>query len=68
MQDEEPDGLVAREEIAITCDAGNVKINGADPGSGAALCADITSISVTGGSGDNSINRWPVLMSAPSAS
>ena len=46
----------AADPIAITCAAGNVKINNADPGTGAAACATITSISVTGDAGANTID------------
>ena len=46
----------AADPIAITCAAGNVKINNADPGTGAAACNAITSISVTGDAGANTIN------------
>src|SRR5829696_753469 len=46
----------AGDAIAITCASGDVKINGADPGSGAAACADITSITVTGDDAANVIN------------
>src|SRR5215207_5215815 len=46
----------AGDAIAISCASGDVKINGADPGSGAAACADITSITVTGDDAANVIN------------
>ena len=44
------------ESITITCDGGNVEVNDANPGTGAASCASITSIVVLGGSGANTIN------------
>ena len=46
----------AADSITIGCDASFVKINGSDPGSGAASCNAITSIVVTGGPGDNTID------------
>jgi Ca2+-binding RTX toxin-like protein len=46
----------AADPIAITCDMGKVKVNGANPGGALVDCADITSISVTGGPGANDIN------------
>ena len=39
----------AADPIAITSAGGNVKINGADPGTGAVASNTITSIAVTGG-------------------
>jgi Ca2+-binding RTX toxin-like protein len=39
----------ADDAIAITCVGGDVKVNGADPGSGAAACSAIQGISVNGG-------------------
>jgi Ca2+-binding RTX toxin-like protein len=42
--------------ITLVCDASFVKINGTDPGSGAAACNTIISITVTGGPGDNTID------------
>src|SRR5215216_2297030 len=47
----------AGDAIAISCASGDVKINAADPGSGAAACADITSITVTGDDAANEIGR-----------
>ena len=44
------------DSIVITCDGGDVKINGADPLDGAALCADVTSIVVNAGNGTNTVN------------
>jgi Ca2+-binding RTX toxin-like protein len=46
----------AAESITVTCATPNVKVNGDNPGTGPALCADITSIVVTGGPGANTIN------------
>ena len=46
----------AGDAITITCSAGNVKVNAADPGSGAAACNTITAMNVTGGSTPNNIN------------
>ena len=46
----------AGDAIAITCVGGNVKVNGADPGSGAAACSVIQGISVNGGPLANTID------------
>jgi Ca2+-binding RTX toxin-like protein len=46
----------AGDAITITDDAGALKINGQDPGTGAATSATITSIQVTGDAGSNNIN------------
>jgi Ca2+-binding RTX toxin-like protein len=46
----------AADAITITCASPNVQVNGGNPGTGAALCADITSIVVTGGPGANTID------------
>ena len=46
----------AGDAITVTCDTLQVKVNGADPGSGAALCATITEIDVTGGPDSNTID------------
>jgi Ca2+-binding RTX toxin-like protein len=46
----------AADNIAVTCDGGNVKVNGADPDSGAALCDSIIAIDVLGGPGENEID------------
>jgi Ca2+-binding RTX toxin-like protein len=46
----------ADDGIAITCVGGNVKVNGADPGSGAVACSLIRLIQVVGGPGSNAIN------------
>jgi Ca2+-binding RTX toxin-like protein len=46
----------ADDGIAITCVGGNVKVNGADPGSGAAACSLIQGIFVGGGPGANTID------------
>ncbi len=54
----------ADDPIAIICDAGWVKINGDDPDSGAANCAAITSIDVTGGPDDNDIDLSGVTAAA----
>jgi Ca2+-binding RTX toxin-like protein len=54
----------ADDGIAITCDAGSVKVNGDNPGSGAANCAAITSIIVTGGPDDNEIDLTGVTAAA----
>ena len=45
----------ADDGITITCDGGQVKVNGADP-TPATACAAITSITVNGGPGANDIN------------
>ncbi|MCC6453595.1 MAG: hypothetical protein IT328_01495 [Caldilineaceae bacterium] len=42
--------------IAVTCDGGNVKVNGADPTGGPFACNTITAMDVTGGPGDNLID------------
>ena len=54
----------AADAIAITCDGGNVKVNGADPGSGAAACSLIRVIQVSGGPGANTINLSGVTQAA----
>ncbi len=46
----------ADDPIAITCVAGGVKINGADPGTGAATCLSLSAISVDGGAGNDTID------------
>jgi len=46
----------AGDDITISCVSGNVEINGANPDSGAATCASISSILVQGGPGDNDID------------
>jgi Ca2+-binding RTX toxin-like protein len=44
----------AADPIAITCVGGNVKVNGANPGGGPDVaCNTLTSITLTGGPGDN---------------
>ncbi len=47
--------------IAITCLAGNVKVNGADPGGAASACSAISSIAVSGDAKANNINLNGVL-------
>jgi Ca2+-binding RTX toxin-like protein len=54
----------ADDAIAITCVTNQVKINGADPESGAADCAAITAINVTGGPGANAISLTGVTAAA----
>lgn len=51
----------ADDPITITCVATEVKINGANPGTGAAACNAITSIDVNGGPGANVINLTGVV-------
>lgn len=46
----------ADDAITIDCQAGNVKINNADPGTGPETCAAITAIVVNGGPGDNTVD------------
>jgi PASTA domain/RTX calcium-binding nonapeptide repeat (4 copies) len=46
----------ADDAIAITCVGGNVKVNGADPGSGVAACSAIQGIFVSGGPLANEID------------
>jgi Ca2+-binding RTX toxin-like protein len=46
----------AADAITVTVDAGNVKVNGGDPGGGTVAAAQVTSIVVTGGPGANDIN------------
>jgi Ca2+-binding RTX toxin-like protein len=46
----------AGDAIAITCVAGQVKVNAADPDTGAVACNSITSITVTGGPAANVID------------
>ena len=55
----------ADDAIAITCVANQVKINGADPGTGAANCDAITAIAVQGGPGANNINLAGVTTADP---
>lgn len=50
--------------IAITCDTGQVEVNGANPGSGAAACVSIIRIDVVGGSGANDIDLSAVSRAA----
>ena len=42
--------------IAVTCAGGEVKINGADPDTGPALCAEVNDIAVSGGPGANTLD------------
>ena len=42
--------------IAVVCSGGNVLVNGANPGSGAAACASLTQIFVTGAAGANAVD------------
>ncbi len=51
----------AGDTIAVACATGQVRVNGADPGSGPASCAGITSIVVNGGPGDNVLTLVDVL-------
>ena len=60
----------AADAISVSCVSDAVKVNGSDPGTGPAACGSITSISVTGGPGANSISlpevdaaRFPSLVS-----
>src|SRR5690606_2578145 len=46
----------AADAITVTCDGGQARVNGADPGSGAVACNTITQIDVNGGPGDNTID------------
>jgi uncharacterized protein GlcG (DUF336 family) len=46
----------ASDTIAVTCVAGNVRINGADPDTGAATCASLSQISIAGGGGNDTID------------
>jgi Ca2+-binding RTX toxin-like protein len=48
------------DEITIRCSAGKVRVNGMDPDTGPALCAEITSIDVTGGPRRNRIDLHSV--------
>jgi Ca2+-binding RTX toxin-like protein len=50
--------------ITITCDTNQVKINGDNPDNGAADCAAITAINVTGGTGANAITLTGVTAAA----
>jgi Ca2+-binding RTX toxin-like protein len=54
----------AADPIEITDVGGNVKVNGADPGNGAAASATIDSIVVTGGPGANNIDLKGVNQTA----
>jgi Ca2+-binding RTX toxin-like protein len=42
--------------IAVTCAAGTVKVNGADPDTGPELCAEVDSVAVSGGPGANTLD------------
>lgn len=44
------------DDYAVTCVAGSVKINGANPGTGTAACASITGFSGTTASGDDLVD------------
>ena len=55
----------AGDSIAITAVNGRVKVNGNDPGSGAANAANITSITVTGDAGANVIDLSGVTPARP---
>ncbi|MGI9659173.1 MAG: calcium-binding protein [Gaiellaceae bacterium] len=57
----------AADPITVTCAGGNTQINGADPGTGPATCASITSIEVSGGTGGHAINLAGVTAAAFSA-
>ena len=46
----------AADAIVITCVGGNVQVNNANPGTGVALCAPITQVTVTGGPGANDLS------------
>src|SRR5215207_9503655 len=54
----------ADDAIAITCDANDVQVNGADPDDGQADCDSIESILVTGGDGANAITLTGVTVAA----
>ena len=49
-------GTDTGDSIVVTCQGAQVKVNGADPGTGPALCASITHVSVQGGSAGNIID------------
>src|SRR5919199_648003 len=46
----------ADDGITVACSSGNVKVNGGDPGTGAAACADVYEVFVQGGPGPNAID------------
>lgn len=46
----------AGDTITLTCTDGNVKVNGADPSTGVAAGSSLTSITVNGGAGDDTID------------
>ena len=52
------------DSIVVTCDAGEVEVNEAPPGSGAASCATIIRIDVVGGAGANEIDLSTVSRTA----
>ena len=54
----------ADDAITITCAIDKVKVNGADPGTGPADCAALTSIDVHGGPGANAITLTGVTTAA----
>lgn len=54
----------AGDAIAIACSAGNVKVNGADPGPAPVACASIVGIGVSGGPGANVIDLSAVTRAA----
>ena len=49
-------GDAAADSITVTCVDTNVKVNGADPGTGPATCASIFTIQANRGGGDDNIN------------
>jgi hypothetical protein len=50
--------------IAVTCPAGSVKVNGADPEGDPASCAEVDSVEIAGGPGPNAIDLSGVTASA----
>ena len=51
----------AGDGISIACVAGNIAVNGANPDSGSALCADLVTASITGGPDANAITLSAML-------
>ncbi|HUS63287.1 MAG TPA: BACON domain-containing carbohydrate-binding protein, partial [Kofleriaceae bacterium] len=50
--------------VAVTCDGGNVLVNGGNPTSGQKACADLTQISVVGGAAADTIDLSGVTAGA----
>src|SRR5919198_3650422 len=58
------DSASVQEDITVTCDAGNVKVNGGDPGTGPAACADVDDILLIGWTAKNDLDLSGVTTAA----